>query len=79
MINICECPPSQVRPVTQSNRCRLLRCTCGQYWLQLDIDPAARPATEAEAALAEMVSALVRIKLPVSTATHRAPARGRNG
>ena len=65
MINACDCPPNQIRQIAQSDRCNLTRCTCGQYWIQLDIDAGSRPATEAEEALAEMVAALARLRLPV--------------
>lgn len=64
MINTCECPPNQIRQIAQSDRCNLTRCSCGQYWLQLDIDRTSRPAIGAELALAEMVAALARIELP---------------
>lgn len=64
MINICECPPSQIQQIAQSDRIVLWRCSCGQYWLRTDLDAAARPATGAEADLAELVAALARIKLP---------------
>lgn len=78
MINICECPPSQIQQIAQSDRIVLWRCSCGQYWLRTALDPAARPATGAEADLAELVAALARIKLPAPVAAHRAPG-GRNG
>lgn len=78
MINICECPPSQIKQIAQSDRIVLWRCSCGQYWIQTDLDATSRPATGAELALAELVSALARIKLaPPVAAQHRAPKPNR--
>lgn len=73
MITICECPPDQLRQIAQSDRCTLHRCAaCGTYWIRADIDEQSRPAIGGEIALAEMVTALARLKLPTATqAGHR--------
>lgn len=78
MITVCDCPGVEIRHIAQSDKCILTRCSCGQYWIQLDIDPTSRPASPAEAALAEMVAALARLKLPAPVVGHRVPG-GRNG
>lgn len=64
MITACDCPGVEIRQIAQSDKCILTRCSCGQYWIQLDIDAGSRPTTLAEEALAEMVAAMSRLRLP---------------
>jgi len=51
--------------VARSDRIEVARCACGRFWLY-EAGDWWRPATDAEQALAEIVAALVRLKLPAS-------------
>lgn len=64
---MCDtCNRSDLVAVAKSNLIVVSRCgRCGRYWLHEDGDWL-RPANEAEQALAEIVAALVRLKLPAA-------------
>lgn len=55
--------------VAKSNELTLTRCACGRYWLEQN--GSSRVATETEQAIADIVTALARLKLPGVLATTR--------
>ncbi|RIK35275.1 MAG: hypothetical protein DCC55_30800 [Chloroflexi bacterium] len=69
---MCDtCNRSDLVAVAKSDLISVSRCRCGRYWLH-ETGEWWRPASEAEQALAEIVAALVRLKLPAAAGSLRA-------
>lgn len=61
---MCDCQKVNLTPVAKSDAVEVKRCPCGKYVIVTNQEE--RPASETEAALADMITSLVRLKLPTS-------------